>query len=68
MDGSQDNSKEIADRLAGNRLNAVSLADKYNLDTDVVFVNGTQALVRMCLMQSEIDRQHGINSAGYVRL
>ncbi|MGB2301456.1 MAG: indolepyruvate ferredoxin oxidoreductase family protein, partial [Candidatus Puniceispirillaceae bacterium] len=66
MDGSQDNSKEIADRLAGDRLNAVSLADKYNLDTDVVFVNGTQALVRMCLMQSEIDRQHGINSAGYV--
>ena len=55
MDGSQDNSKEIADRLAGDRLNAVEdLADKYNLDTDVVFVNGTQALVRMCLMRSKL--------------
>ena len=64
MDGSNENSQDMATKL--DRLNEVSLADKYDLGKDVVFVNGTQAVVRMCLMQAEYDRQNGINSAGYV--
>ena len=47
-------------------LRPVSLADKYDLDTPDVFVSGTQALVRLCLLQAEIDRRAGLNTAGYV--
>jgi len=69
MDGSKENSQDLTATLADDRLdrlNHVSLADKYDLGKEVVFVNGTQAVVRMCLMQAELDRQNGINSAGYV--
>ena len=34
----------------------VSLADKYDLNKHQVLLNGTQALVRMMLMQSARDR------------
>ena len=47
-------------------LRPVSLSDKYNLDAPDVFVTGTQALVRLCLLQAEIDRRSGLNTAGYV--
>ena len=47
-------------------LRPVSLSDKYDLDTPDVFVTGTQALVRLCLLQAEIDRRAGLNTAGYV--
>ena len=47
-------------------LRPVSLADKYDLETPYVFVSGTQALVRLCLLQAEIDRRAGLNTAGYV--
>ncbi|MGB1909672.1 MAG: indolepyruvate ferredoxin oxidoreductase family protein, partial [Candidatus Puniceispirillaceae bacterium] len=47
-------------------LRPVSLSDKYDLDTPDVFVTGTQALVRLCLLQAEIDRRAGRKTAGYV--
>lgn len=47
-------------------LKQVSLADKYDLAQERVFVSGTQALVRLALMQKERDRQAGLNTAGYV--
>ena len=47
-------------------LKPVSLDDKYDLTTDEVFVSGTQALVRLALMQKERDRRAGLNTAGYV--
>ncbi|MEP9376668.1 indolepyruvate ferredoxin oxidoreductase family protein [Aquabacter sp. CN5-332] len=47
-------------------LKPVSLDDKYDLDTNQVFVSGTQALVRLTLMQKERDRRAGLNTAGYV--
>ncbi|MEJ1160232.1 indolepyruvate ferredoxin oxidoreductase family protein [Prosthecomicrobium sp. N25] len=46
--------------------NAVSLDDKYDLGVDTVFVSGTQALVRLALLQKERDRRAGLNTAGYV--
>jgi indolepyruvate ferredoxin oxidoreductase len=46
--------------------NAVTLDDKYDLDVDRVFVSGTQALVRLTLMQKARDRAAGLNTAGYV--
>src|SRR5258708_10301450 len=44
----------------------VSLDDRYDLSQERVFLTGTQALVRLSLMQKERDRQAGLNSAGDV--
>ena len=44
----------------------VSLNDKYNLTKKQVLLNGTQALVRMMLMQSARDKLMGHDTAGYV--
>ncbi|MDB5591081.1 indolepyruvate ferredoxin oxidoreductase family protein [Enterovirga sp.] len=47
-------------------LGAVSLDDKYDLSRDRVFITGTQAIVRLLLMQRERDRLAGLNTAGLV--
>ena len=47
-------------------LREVNLNDKYDLDQDQVFLSGTQAIVRMLLMQRERDRRAGLNTAGFV--
>ena len=44
----------------------VNLDDKYQLENKRVFLTGTQALVRLCLMQSALDQRNGLNTAGYV--
>ena len=44
----------------------VSLNDKYDLTKKQVLINGTQALVRMMLMQSARDKLAGHDTAGYV--
>lgn len=44
----------------------VSLDDKYDLTRDRVFITGTQAVIRMLLMQRERDRLAGLNTAGFV--
>ena len=47
-------------------LRAVSLSDKYLLDTGQVYLTGIQALVRLPMIQSRRDRADGLNTAGYV--
>lgn len=47
-------------------LRQVHLADKFDLTKDDVYLTGTQALVRLCLMQAAIDKASGLNAAGYV--
>ncbi len=44
----------------------VSLGDRFDLEKSPVLLNGTQALVRMMLMQAARDRAAGLNTAGYV--
>jgi indolepyruvate ferredoxin oxidoreductase len=44
----------------------VSLDDKYDLDKAQVYLTGTQALVRLCLMQRERDHRAGLRTAGFV--
>jgi len=44
----------------------VSLEDRYDLTKSEVLLNGTQALVRMMLMQKAIDTAAGLNTAGLV--
>ncbi|MCT4608112.1 MAG: indolepyruvate ferredoxin oxidoreductase family protein [Pelagimonas sp.] len=43
----------------------VSLNDRFDLEKDQVLLNGTQALVRMMLLQKERDRAAGLNTAGF---
>ena len=44
----------------------VSLEDKYALESGRVFLNGTQALVRLPMMQRQRDAAAGLNTAAYV--
>jgi len=44
----------------------VSLNDKFDLEKSPVLLNGTQALVRLMLMQKARDRAAGLNTAGFV--
>lgn len=44
----------------------VEINDKFDVHKDRVFISGTQALVRLCLMQAELDKQAGLSTAGYV--
>jgi indolepyruvate ferredoxin oxidoreductase len=48
------------------KLAEVSLDDKYTLDKGRVFLTGTQALIRLLLLQRERDRRAGLNTAGFV--
>ena len=50
----------------GTALRHVTLDDKYDLSKDRVFITGTQAIVRLLLMQRERDRLAGLNTAGFV--
>jgi indolepyruvate ferredoxin oxidoreductase len=47
-------------------LRDVTLDDKYDLTKDRVFITGTQAIVRLLLMQRERDRLAGLRTAGFV--
>lgn len=44
----------------------ISLDDRFDLSKESVLLNGTQALVRLMLMQKARDRAAGLNTAGYV--
>jgi indolepyruvate ferredoxin oxidoreductase len=47
-------------------LRNVSLDDKYRLEAGRIFITGTQALVRLPLMQHLRDKAAGYNTAGYI--
>ncbi|MFN3688872.1 indolepyruvate ferredoxin oxidoreductase family protein [Salinarimonas sp.] len=47
-------------------LREVSLDDKYDLTKERVFLTGTQAIIRMLLMQRERDRLAGLDTRGLV--
>src|SRR6056297_1575271 len=44
----------------------VSLTDRFDLEKSPVLLNGTQALVRLMIMQAARDKAAGLNTAGYV--
>ncbi|GAA0848797.1 indolepyruvate ferredoxin oxidoreductase family protein [Marinobacter szutsaonensis] len=48
------------------QLDNYKLEDRYLRDSGRVFLTGTQALVRIPLMQAALDRKHGLNTAGMV--
>ncbi|MCX7165694.1 MAG: indolepyruvate ferredoxin oxidoreductase family protein [Rhodocyclales bacterium] len=47
-------------------LPSITLEDKYALNQGRVFLTGTQALVRLLLLQHQRDALAGLNTAGYV--
>ncbi|QFS82268.1 indolepyruvate ferredoxin oxidoreductase [Roseivivax sp. THAF40] len=44
----------------------ITLEDRFDLQSEQVLLNGTQALVRLMLAQAARDRAAGLNTAGYV--
>ena len=44
----------------------VTLHDKFDLSRSRIFASGVQAVVRMLLMQRELDRRNGLETAGFV--
>ena len=45
---------------------AVTLDDRYALDDGRIYLTGTQALVRLLLVQRRRDRKAGLNTAGFI--
>ena len=48
------------------QLAAVQLDDKYTLEEGRVYLTGIQALVRLPLMQRQLDARAGLNTAGCI--
>ena len=44
----------------------ISLEDKYTLERGRAFITGTQALIRLPMLQRERDVKAGLNTAGYI--
>ena len=53
-------------REAPMKLAKVSLNDKYSADSGQVFLTGTQALVRLPMMQYRRDASAGLDTACYI--
>jgi indolepyruvate ferredoxin oxidoreductase len=47
-------------------IRSVTLNDKFDLDAERIYVSGTQAVVRLLLMQQARDRLAGLNTGGFV--
>jgi indolepyruvate ferredoxin oxidoreductase len=47
-------------------LELVTLDDKYSLASGRAFMSGTQALVRLPMLQRQRDATNGLNTAGFI--
>ena len=45
---------------------AVSLDDKYTLESGRAYMTGIEALVRLPMLQQQRDRARGLNTAGFI--
>lgn len=52
--------------MASTALKAVSLDDKYALDTTHAYMTGIEALVRLPILQHQRDLERGLNTAGFI--
>lgn len=48
------------------QLKDISLSDKFTAEKDRVFINGTQALARIIMLQKNFDAKQGLDTQGYV--
>ena len=65
VDLSQDSSQDLSQEFPQD-LRSTSLDDKYDLTKRRIFVSGPQAIVRLLLMQKELDRRNHLATAGFV--
>ncbi len=54
------------DQQTGSAFGAVALSDRFDLAQSRVLMTGTQAIVRLLLMQKEIDRRANLTTAGFI--
>lgn len=54
------------DPKSGSAFGEVTLSDRFDLSQSRVLTTGTQAIVRLLLMQKERDRRAGLNTAGFI--
>lgn len=47
-------------------IESITLDDKYTLDKGRIHVSGTQALVRLLMLQQQIDAKNGLNTSGFI--
>ncbi|MEB0141061.1 MULTISPECIES: indolepyruvate ferredoxin oxidoreductase family protein [unclassified Undibacterium] len=45
---------------------SITLDDKFTLERGRAFMTGTQALIRLMMLQQQADQQAGLNTAGYI--
>jgi indolepyruvate ferredoxin oxidoreductase len=50
----------------GLQADSITLDDKYTLQRGRVFLTGTQALIRVAMMQRQRDLAAGLNTAGFI--
>jgi indolepyruvate ferredoxin oxidoreductase len=65
-DGDPMNAPLIPSQLQDRLLNEISLDDKYTLERGRAFLTGTQALIRLPMLQRQRDVKAGLNTAGYI--
>ena len=46
--------------------NTITLDDKYTLERGRAFMTGTQALIRLMMLQCQADEKAGLNTAGFI--
>jgi len=56
----------VNDKNRDTPLDDYTLQDRYTRDSGRVFLTGTQALVRLPMLQRERDRRQGLNTAGFI--
>lgn len=54
------------DQQTGSAYGAVALSDRFDLAQSRVLMTGTQAIVRLLLMQKEFDRRANLITAGFI--
>ncbi|WP_286238739.1 indolepyruvate ferredoxin oxidoreductase family protein [Neptuniibacter halophilus] len=63
LDSASDSSHTSSQAIA---LDSYELNDRYTRSKGRVFLTGTQALVRLPLMQRQLDRKNNLNTAGFI--
>lgn len=65
-EAAQLDSAHSAGQVDDSQLDDYQLDDRYRRQSGRVFLTGTQALVRIPLMQAELDRRAGLNTGGFI--
>lgn len=65
-DNSNDLNEPSVNSIEAVELDSYELNDRYTRETGRVFLTGTQALVRLPMMQRQLDRKNNLKTAGFI--